>query len=121
MKITCAPKDIRLTANGGNRLAVANITLDDAFVVRGLGVMNSSKGIFVTMPSQKGVDKNGNTQYYDSAFPLSKELRDSISNTVLGAYNGKLAELQNTTTKQSDANASAEDDSAEEDDANEMY
>lgn len=121
MKITCAPKDIRLTTGAGNRLAVANITLDNAFVVRGLNVMNSSRGIFVSMPSQKGVDQNGNTQYYDTAFPLSKELRNNISNAVLGAYYEKVNEMQNN-TQQTDANAPVEEDAeSEEDDANEMY
>ena len=72
MKITCDPKNVRVSANG-NRLATASITLDNAFVVRGLSVMNGSKGIFVSMPQRKGVDDKGNTQYFDTAFPLSGE------------------------------------------------
>ena len=80
MKITCDPKSVRITAGQNNRLATASITLDNAFVVRNISVMNGSKGIFVNMPSQKGVDAEGNTKYFDTAFPLSKELRDGEVN-----------------------------------------
>ena len=84
MKINCDPKSVRITAGQNNRLATASITLDNAFVVRNISVMNGSKGIFVNMPSQKGVDAEGNTKYFDTAFPLSKELRAELSNVVIG-------------------------------------
>ena len=99
MKINCDPKSVRITAGQNNRLATASITLDNAFVVRNISVMNGSKGIFVNMPSQKGVDAEGNTKYFDTAFPLSKELRAELSNVVIGAYQQKLAELQNSASQ----------------------
>ena len=99
MKINCDPKSVRITAGQNNRLATASITLDNAFVVRNISVMNGSKGIFVNMPSQKGVDAEGNTKYFDTAFPLSKELRTELSNVVIGAYQQKLAELQNSASQ----------------------
>ncbi len=98
MKISCEPKNIRLMEKG-NTMAMASITLDDAFVVSGLKVMNGSKGLFVDMPSAKGKDQNGNVKYYDTAFPLSKELRGDISKTVLDAYQGKLNERQNSSAQ----------------------
>ena len=116
MKITCDPKSVRITAGQNNRLATASITLDNAFVVRNISVMNGFKGIFVNMPSQKGVDTEGNTKYFDTAFPLSKELRAELSNVVIGAYQQKLAELQNSAT-QRDSEPSEQD----EDYANEMF
>ena len=115
MKITCDPKNVRVSANG-NRLAPASITLDNAFVVRGLSVMNGSKGIFVNMPSQKGVDAEGNTKYFDTAFPLSKELRAELSNVVIGAYQQKLAELQNSASQRD-----SEPPEQDEDYSNEMF
>ena len=99
VKITCDPKSVRITAGQNNRLATASITLDNAFVVRNISVMNGSKGIFVNMPSQKGVDAEGNTKYFDTAFPLSKELRAELSTVVIGAYQQKLAELQNSASQ----------------------
>ena len=115
MKITCDPKSVRITAGQNNRLATASITLDNAFVVRNISVMNGSKGIFVNMPSQKGVDAEGNTKYFDTAFPLSKELRTELSNVVIGAYQ-QLAELQNSAS-QRDSEPSEQD----EDYTNEMF
>ena len=103
MKITCDPENVRVSANG-NRLATASITLDNAFVVRGLSVMNGSKGIFVSMPQRKGVDDKGNTQYFDTAFPLSGEMREEIANAVIGAYRQKLNELQNGAVQTDSAN-----------------
>lgn len=94
MKITCEPRGVQI-ANRGNQLANASITLDDAFVVRNLRVMNGNNGIFVSMPSQKGIDKDGNTAYYDTAFPLNAELRKQINDVVIGAYQQKLQELSN--------------------------
>lgn len=89
MKVTCrADKDVRLinSSKAPNLLAAASITLDDEFVVRGLSVMQSQKGVFVSFPSQP-YQKGGETQYQNTAFPLNKTLRDAINNTVLDAYN----------------------------------
>ena len=86
MNISCEPRSIRILSSNGNRLATASITIDGAFVVRNLSLMNGSKGMFVNMPQQKGVDDKGNTKYYDIAFPLTAELRTAISEAVIGAY-----------------------------------
>ncbi|MGN0679258.1 MAG: septation protein SpoVG family protein [Oscillospiraceae bacterium] len=93
MKVTCEPKGVQIM-NKGNKLANASITLDDAFVIRNLSVMNGPRGVFVSMPSLKGIDKDGNTAYYDTAFPLNGELRAEINDVVLNAYQQKLNELQ---------------------------
>ncbi len=96
MKVKCSPKNITLNKDKeSNKLANASITLDEAFVVGGLTVMNSSKGLFVAMPQRKGMDKEGNVKYYDTSFPLFKELRDMISTAVLNAYEEKVNEQQN--------------------------
>lgn len=116
MKINCDPKSVRITAGQNNRLATASITLDNAFVVRNISVMNGSKGIFVNMPGQKGVDAEGNTKYFDTAFPLSKELRAELSNVVIGAYQQKLAELQNSASQRD-----SEPPEQDEDYSNEMF
>lgn len=68
----------------GNTQAFASITLDDSFVVGGLAVVKGEKGLFVSMPSKKN-EKDG--KYYDTCYPLSKELRQEISNVVLEVYN----------------------------------
>lgn len=123
MNISCEPRSIRILSGNGSRLATASITIDGAFVVRNLSLMNGSKGMFVNMPQQKGVDDKGNTKYYDIAFPLSTELRTAISEAVIGAYKERLNELQTNAAHdndtQSEASTSAED--YEEDDVDERF
>ncbi len=120
MKISCEPKNIRLM-DKGNIMAMANITLDDAFVVSGLKVMNGSKGLFVDMPSQKGTDKDGNVKYYDTAFPLSKELRGDINKAVIDAYQGKLNERQSSAQNISEDQWQSNNVHEDEDEGPELY
>ena len=122
MKISCEPKNVRLTEKG-NAKALASITLDNAIVVSGLKVMDGAKGLFVQMPSQKGIDKDGNEKYYDTAFPLSKELRGEINSIVLDAYQGKLNELQQGAQKRDEAPQQYDSTPEEEfeDNGSEMY
>lgn len=61
----------------------ATITLDKVLVVSGLTILDGKNGLFVSMPQNKSTDG----KYHDSVFPLSKELRDDISKSVLDAFN----------------------------------
>lgn len=63
-------------------VAFAGVTINDAFAVHGLKVINSEKGMFVTMPGAK--DKEGN--YRDVAFPVTAEVRKQVGAVVLDAY-----------------------------------
>lgn len=118
MKVTCETKGVMIM-NKGNQLANASITLDDAFVIRNLRVMNGSNGLFVSMPPQKGLDKDGKEKFYDAAFPLNKELRGEINKAVLDAYSEKLNELARDAQQN---RAAPREDSAEQDEAdNECY
>lgn len=107
MKVKCDTRGIQIM-NKGNKLANASITLDDAFVIRNLSVMNGTKGLFVSMPSQKGLDREGKETYYDTAFPLNKDLRAEINNVVLDAYAEKLNELQQSAMKRDNSAANEE-------------
>ena len=101
MKVTCEPKHIRtVNSDKTSKLASASITLDDAFVVHGLSIINGREGLFVSMPQQSYVDSEGEKKYSDTAFPLSKDLRDSISSVVIKAYRQKIREnaAENTAT-----------------------
>lgn len=101
MKVTCEPKHIRtVNSDKTSKLAYASITLDDAFVVHGLSIINGREGLFVSMLQQSYVDSEGEKKYSDTAFPLSKDLRDSISSVVIKAYRQKIREnaAENTAT-----------------------
>lgn len=65
----------------GNLKGYASITLDGAFVVTGLKVVEGSKGLFVNMPQQKVKE-----EYKDICFPLNKELRENIVGVVIQKF-----------------------------------
>lgn len=72
----------------GDTLAFASVGIDDLVAIRGLRVVNSDKGLFVSMPQSK--DKSG--EYHDISFPLSGDLRKAISNTVLAEFKQQVSE-----------------------------
>ncbi|MDF2699651.1 MAG: spoVG [Haloplasmataceae bacterium] len=69
-----------------NRLkAVATITFDECFVIHELRLIEGKNGLFVAMPSKK----NTLGEFRDVCHPISKELRESIEQTVIEAYNSQ--------------------------------
>jgi len=66
----------------GNTKAFAMVTVDDLITIRGLRVVEGDEGMFVAMPQRQ--DKY--LKYHDVAFPLTKELRESISVRVLDSF-----------------------------------
>jgi stage V sporulation protein G len=66
----------------GSTLAFASVAVDDLAAIRSIRVVDSEKGIFVSMPQSQ--DKN--EEYHDIAFPLTAELRQEISAAVLDEY-----------------------------------
>lgn len=63
--------------------AVASITIDDSFVVHDVKVIDSEKGLYVTMPSKKSADG----KFKDIAHPINTETRNMIQEKVLEKYN----------------------------------
>jgi stage V sporulation protein G len=66
----------------GNTLAFANVGVEDLTAISGIRVVNSEKGLFVTMPQSK--DKNG--EFHDIAFPINSDLRKELNRVVLAEY-----------------------------------
>jgi len=76
---------------GDGRLkAIADITLNADFAVRGLRVIEGSRGLFVAMPSRKNADN----EYEDIAHPVTAECREMIQKAVLNEYAGKAGAVQ---------------------------
>ena len=61
--------------------AFADVAIGD-FLVKGLRVVQGSKGLFLSMPQEKGKDG----KWYKAFLPLTKEAHQSLSDTVLSAY-----------------------------------
>ena len=79
--------EVRITLKNEEKLkAFANITFDNAFVVRGLKVISGTQGFFVSMPSRR--KKDGTFQ--DLAHPITNDLRKKIEDRVLDAFETEL-------------------------------
>jgi len=79
--------EIRVTLRDEERLkGFANVTFDDAFVIRGMKIIQGNNGYFVSMPSRKRPDGT----YQDIAHPVNKEMRELIEQKVLEAYESEL-------------------------------
>lgn len=72
----------------GNCRAHASVNINGCFAVRGVKVMESSKGLFVSMPSYRA----GNGEYKDICFPVTKEARQEFDSAVLNAYQQALSQ-----------------------------
>jgi len=62
--------------------AYASITFDEAFVVRGLKIIDGKNGLFVVMPSRKLSDGT----FKDIAHPLNNDMRRLIEEKVLEQF-----------------------------------
>ena len=71
--------------------ATASLNINGCFAVRGVKVMESSKGLFVSMPSYK----TGNGEYKDICFPCTKDARMEFEDAVLAAYQQALTQGMN--------------------------
>ena len=68
---------------GETRLkAVASITIDEAFAVHELRIIEGNEGLFVAMPSRKTAEGT----FRDIAHPINIETRKMVEEVVLEAY-----------------------------------
>ena len=82
---------VRLISKSDGKLkAVASITIDNAFVVHDIKIIEGNDGLFVAMPSRKTADGD----YKDVAHPINTEVRESLIKKVLAAYNEEISKAQ---------------------------
>ncbi len=70
--------------------AIVSVTIDNAFVIHDVKVVNGNNGLFVAMPSRK----IASGEFRDIAHPISQEIRDIIQNKVLDSYRHALEETE---------------------------
>lgn len=66
----------------GKMKAIVSVTLDDAFVIHDVKVVEGNNGLFVAMPSRKMPDG----EFRDIAHPINSSARELIQSAVLVAY-----------------------------------
>ncbi len=62
--------------------AIATLTFDACFVIKGIKVVRGERGLFVAMPSRKLPDGT----YQDVAYPSTREMAEKIRTLVLERY-----------------------------------
>lgn len=81
--------------NEKNLLATASVTLGGCFAIKGIHILDSEKGAFVSMPQRK----NAKGEYKDICFPTTAEMRSAINTAVLDEYQ-KVAQRSFTRAEQ---------------------
>ena len=84
----------RMVDGDGSTKAYASVNVAGAVAIHGIRVIDSDKGLFVSMPSRSYTDRNGKTQYSDIAHAVTKEAHDAINEKVLEAYQQELSESE---------------------------
>lgn len=85
--------EIRVTLRDEERLkGFVNVTFDDAFVVRGMKIIQGNDGCFLAMPSRKRHDGT----HQDIAHPVNPEMRRELEEKVISAYEAEV-KAQNQT------------------------
>ena len=62
--------------------AIATLTFDACFVVKGIKVVLGKQGLFVAMPSRKLPDGT----YQDVAYPRTRDMSDRVRSLILERY-----------------------------------
>ena len=80
MKVT----DVRLRKiqTDGRMKALVSITLDEAFVIHDLRVIEGNSGLFVAMPSKRTPDG----EFRDIAHPINSDMRQENQDAVMKVY-----------------------------------
>jgi stage V sporulation protein G len=71
--------------------AVVSLMIDGCFVVRGIKIIESAKGLFVVMPNEKFKD-----EYRNICHPTTKESRETIIEAVMNAYEQNQSQAQSS-------------------------
>lgn len=85
----------RTFKDNGKLKAVANLIIDEGFIIKNVRLVNGTKGFFVSMPSRKIKDGS----YVDICHPIQSNVREQIENSVLEAYQLATASTGNKNDK----------------------
>ena len=75
--------------------AIASVSLDGQFVIKGLRVVDGKKGLFVSMPQESYTDK-GEKKYSNIFFPITNAAKMELQDAVLKAYDQYLDQQHET-------------------------
>jgi len=76
---------VRTVEGQGKLRGFASVTFDDEFVVHDIRIVEGQNGLFVAMPGRKMPDGT----FRDVCHPITSEMRETLTEAVLGEYGGK--------------------------------
>ena len=93
MKIKAEIK--QLLDGSKNTKAIADVILDDEFVIHGVGAVIKDGTRFISMPSKILKNRNSEEKRRDVCHPIVSAARIAIQEAVFAAYDQKIAEINN--------------------------
>ena len=91
IKITCRPYD-----SNSKTKAFIELCLDETLIIKGMTLVEGSKGLFLSFPSTKG--KNG--KYYNSIYSMDKEFTGQLEEACIKKYNEVRKDSDNSNKQQ---------------------
>lgn len=91
IKITCRPYD-----GNSKTKAFIELTLDNTVVIKGMTLVEGSKGLFLSFPSSKGKDG----KYYNSIYSMDKEFTGQLEEACIKKYNEVRKDSDNSNKQQ---------------------
>jgi len=73
---------IHRLAQEGRIKAFADLSVNDALLIKGVRIVQGKGGLFVSMPTEQGQ----NERWYERVRCLTKDIRELIAQKVLEAY-----------------------------------
>lgn len=81
---------IRKLNKEGKMKAIASITIDNAFVIHDIKIIEGEQGLFIAMPSRKTTSG----EFRDIAHPINSETRQLLQDNILQKYQLALLEQE---------------------------
>lgn len=78
--------------NTGAMKAVASVTVDEAFAIHGVKLIETANGRFASMPNEIRKDKDGNEVHRDVCHPISSSARKELEDALFEAYDEAVAQ-----------------------------
>lgn len=91
IKITCRPYD-----GNSKTKAFIELRLDETLIIKGMTLVEGSKGLFLSFPSTKGKDG----KYYNSIYSMDKEFTGQLEEACIKKYNEVRKDSDNSNKQQ---------------------
>lgn len=79
--------------------AFATVTIANSFAVHNVKVIEGTKGLFVSMPSQSYINSDGETKYSDTCHAVTVDMKRLVDAVVLKAYDIAQGQSQSATSE----------------------